>query len=68
MSENINFEKSLAELEEIVKKLEDANCTLEEAIKLFESGVGITKVCSEYLNTAKLKIETLSNFGEETND
>ncbi len=67
MSENINFEKSLAELEETVKKLEDENCTLEDAIKLFENGVEITKVCSEYLNNAKLKIETLTDFGEETN-
>ncbi len=68
MSQNISFEKSLSELQEIVKKLEDENCTLEDAIKLFENGVEITKVCSEYLNNAKLKIETLTNFGEENND
>lgn len=67
MSQNISFEKALSELQEIVKKLEDENCTLDDAIKHFESGVEITKVCSEYLNKAKLKIETLTNFGEESN-
>lgn len=65
MSNNISFEKSLSELEIIVAKLEKEDCTLTEAIELFESGVKLTKICNEHLNAAKLKIETLT---EENND
>ena len=36
MSENLTFEKSLAELENIVAKLEKEDCSLGEAIQLFE--------------------------------
>ncbi len=64
MSTQMNFELSLSELEKIVNKLESDECSLEEAIKLFENGIEITKKCSEYLNNAKLKIETLTNPGE----
>ncbi len=64
MSTELNFEMSLSELESIVKKLESDECSLEESIKLFENGMEITKKCSEYLNNAKLKIETLTNLGE----
>ncbi len=60
MSQNISFEKSLAELEIIVAKLEKEDCSLTDAIELFENGVKLTKICNEHLNCAKLKIETLT--------
>lgn len=60
MSDNISFEKSLSELEVIVAKLEKEDCSLSEAIELFESGVKLTKICNEHLQNAKLKIETLT--------
>ena len=34
-----SFEKSLDELEKIVRKLEDGDLPLEESLKLFENGV-----------------------------
>ncbi len=68
MSENFSFEHSLSELEKIVSQLEKENCTLDEAIELFEQGVALTKSCNEHLNNAKIKIETLTNKGEDSND
>ena len=66
MSENLTFEKSLAELENIVAKLEKEDCSLGEAIQLFEKGVKLTNVCNAQLNDAKLKIDLLT--GEDINE
>ena len=49
MSEKIDFEKSLKELEKIVASLESSECTLEESINLFEKGMANVKACSEAL-------------------
>ncbi len=59
MPQDKNFEDSLKELENIVKQLENDNCTLEESIELFSKGVELVKSCNNSLNSAKLKIETL---------
>lgn len=66
MSENLTFEKSLAELENIVAKLEKEDYSLDEAIQLFEKGVKLTNVCNAQLNDAKLKIDLLT--GEDINE
>lgn len=66
MQDNLVFEKSLEELEKIVEKLERDDCSLNEAIELFENGVKLTKVCAEQLENAKIKIESLT--GEDNND
>lgn len=64
MSDKLSFEQSLSELEKIVAQLETENCTLDDAIKLFEQGIELSKSCNEHLNNAKLKIETLTNQGD----
>ena len=66
MQENIDFEKSLEKLENIVAKLEKEDCSLSEAIALFEDGVKLTKECNEQLDAAKLKIELLT--GDDNNE
>ena len=38
-----DFEKSLTRLEEVVKRLESADLSLDEAMKLFEEGVKLTR-------------------------
>ena len=53
------FEASLKELETIVKQLEDGDMPLEESLKLFESGVRLSRECRERLNTAERRIEVL---------
>ncbi len=62
---NINFEKSLSELEAIIKKLEDGECSLDESIKLFEQGVRHTDECRKALENAKQKIISLTEAEEE---
>lgn len=53
------FESSLAELEKIVKQLEDGDLPLEQSLKLFENGVRISRECRERLTQAERRIEIL---------
>ncbi|MBK7707413.1 MAG: exodeoxyribonuclease VII small subunit [Acidobacteria bacterium] len=54
-----SFESSLTELEQIVRQLEDGDLPLEESLKLFESGVKLTRECRERLDEAERRIEVL---------
>ena len=53
------FEQSLARLEEIVRKLESANLPLDDAMKLFEEGVGLSRECQKQLEEAEGRVEIL---------
>ncbi|MBR5518024.1 MAG: exodeoxyribonuclease VII small subunit [Clostridia bacterium] len=59
MAENINFEKSLAELEEIVKKLEGGNISLDEMLKYFEQGTKLVADCNKVLDETEAKLNIL---------
>ncbi len=54
--EKLNFEESLQRLDEIVKKLESGECSLEDSFKLFEEGTTLSKECYLVLENAKQKI------------
>ena len=73
MPQKITFEQAMAELDEIVRKLESGQIPLEEAVKTYERGIELKKICEEKLKTAEMKIEklTLKNgepIGTETLD
>ncbi len=53
------FEKDFERLEEIALMLESGDITLEEALKLFEEGVTLSKRLIETLNQAELKVNEL---------
>lgn len=59
MAAEKTFETSLKELEEIVHQLESEDLPLEKAIALFEKGTSLSKTCSQTLDEAEKKIETL---------
>ena len=54
-----SFETAIQSLEEIARRLESGECTLDESIKLYEEGMILAKKSSELLNNAKLKISEL---------
>ena len=56
---SLDFEKSLAKLENIIEALEDGELPLNESIKTFEEGVKLTTHCQELLTKADLKIQKL---------
>lgn len=53
------FERSLARLEEIVRKLENTNLSLDDAMKLFEEGVALSRDCQKQLEQAEGRVEIL---------
>ena len=53
------FEQSMKHLERIVQELEDGDLPLEKAIKKFEEGIKLTKLCSEKLDETEKKISIL---------
>jgi len=54
-----DFERSLARLEEVVRRLENANLSLDEAMKLFEEGVELSRECQKQLEQAEGRVEIL---------
>ncbi len=54
-----SFEDSLKKLESIVDKLEKGDLALEESIKLFEEGVGLSAACKKELDEAEGKVQIL---------
>ena len=65
---SLDFEKSLAKLENIIEALEDGDLPLNESIKTFEEGVKLTKHCQELLTKAGLKIQKLLEKDDGTLD
>lgn len=63
--EKKSFEQSLTKLEEIVKVLEHGDISLEEAMGLFEEGVGLTAECTKLLDQAEQKVVKLVGGKEE---
>ncbi len=56
------FEENLKRLEEIVKLLEEGNCSLDDSIKLFEEGIALSKLCNTTLENARQKITLLTDL------
>ena len=55
----INFENSLSELETLVEEMEQGDLSLEESLKRFEKGIGLTTDCQQALQSAELKVQEL---------
>lgn len=55
------FEEQIAKLEEIVKKLESGDCSLDDSLKLFEEGIKISKACHNMLENAEKTVNVLVN-------
>lgn len=58
-TEEIEFEKTLQQLEGTVRKLESGTLTLDESLKVFEDGVALSRQCEAALTTVQGKIEKL---------
>jgi exodeoxyribonuclease VII small subunit len=59
-----DFEAAIAELESIVKKLEEGDLPLEQSLKLYERGVELSRFCHARLEEAERRIELLNERGE----
>ena len=73
MAENVDikkmtFETAIAELEAIVKRLEEGKVPLEESVAIYERGEVLKKRCEELLKQAEARVEkiTLDASGKPT--
>ncbi len=59
-TETLPFEKALAELEDIVRRLERGDVPLEDSIAIYERGEALKKHCEALLQRAQARIEKIT--------
>lgn len=59
--ERPGFEEALSRLEAIVKELENESISLEKSIELYEEGIELSKLCTETLEEAELRIQKVAD-------
>ena len=59
-----DFEAAIAELESIVRKLEEGDLPLETSLQLYERGVQLSRFCHVRLEEAERRVEVLNERGE----
>ena len=60
MSEELTFEETLKQLEDVVDRLERGDSlTLDESLAAFEEGVRLTRLCRKTLEEAELRVRRL---------
>jgi exodeoxyribonuclease VII small subunit len=59
-----DFESAIAELDSIVKRMEEGDLTLEKSMELYERGLQLSKFCHSTLEAAERRIEILNERGE----
>jgi len=57
--EALSFEQALAELEQIVARLESGQAPLEDSIRMYERGAVLKAHCEKRLEAARLRVEKI---------
>ena len=63
MTDPTDFEQALAELDTIVRSLEQGDQPLEQSLALFERGVTLSRFCHDKLTDAEKRIQVLTQSG-----
>jgi exodeoxyribonuclease VII small subunit len=53
------FEEALEKLEEIVRRMEGGEMTLDESLKAFEEGIKLSRLCAKKLDEADRRVDLL---------
>lgn len=61
----MNFDENLEQLDEILRQLEEGRLPLDEALSLFERGVGLVRESQKFLEKAQQKVTLLTQDDEE---
>jgi exodeoxyribonuclease VII small subunit len=57
--QSLSFEQALAELEQIVARLESGQAPLEDSIRMYERGAALKSHCETRLEAARLRVEKI---------
>ena len=69
MSDELTFEETLKQLENVVAQLERGDSlTLDESLAAFEEGVRLTRLCRKTLDSAELRVQQLVQEEESEPD
>ena len=60
-----DFEGSLKRLEALVTEMEKGDLPIEEALKAFEEGIGLTRECQKILQDAEQKVVLLTEKADQ---
>ncbi len=60
-SKTPNFETAMADLEELVAKIEAGDLSLEESLKEFEQGIKLSRICQQALTDAEQRVKILTD-------
>ena len=63
--EPVDLEVALAELEELVSRMESGTLSLEASLEAFERGIKLTRDCQAALRQAELRVKALTQDGDE---
>ena len=63
-AKKISYEAARDELAEVVTSLETGGATLEDSLKLCERGEELAKICQEWLDGARKKLDAVKPAGE----
>lgn len=66
--ERPSFEEALKRLEDVVNQLEDESISLEKSIDLYEEGIKLSKICTETLEEAELRIKKVAEEHADENN
>ena len=59
------FEEALQRLENIVRRMEGGDLSLEESLKAFEEGIRLARFCAKKLDEAERHVDILLKQDEE---
>lgn len=62
-----SYQAKRADLDDILQQIQNPNCDVDQATKLYEQGVKLVAEMRSQLDEAKNKINQLSTDGEATN-
>lgn len=66
MDKKMKFEEAMSLLEAEVKRIEDGNMPLDEALASYERAIGLVKVCNERLEAAQNRVRILTEGTDGT--
>ena len=62
----LDFETALAQLEQLVQKLESGDLSLEASLQEYERGVQLTRVCQQALKQAEQRVLLVNSDGSSS--
>jgi len=54
-----NLEEAMSEIQEIISKMEKADCTLENSFELYSEGVKLLKFCNDSIDKVEQELTIL---------